>query len=150
MVHYYTGAGINDVFVEHLNVKIDKTIFFLFWKPFLFSTIFICLLVYLGFILTKRDTTLRILQNRQLIAAMLAVFCPITAIAFNPVPADIKRHLSGMRFGFIEKHLLGISEFFDHMEIPVISTEPDTPKNFLYIYTESLEKTFLMKSASLA
>jgi hypothetical protein len=139
LIHWYTGAGINEAFFFHLAAKLEQTVA-LFWKVTIGGILATCIMTYVAIVLARKDTVLNIFHGRQIITGILGLIFPLSAIAFNPAPLDIKRYFIESRIGFIEDHVLNIPEFFTQVKAPSAKLKVERPKNFLYIYAENLEK----------
>lgn len=141
VVDMYTGAGLNDAFIHHLDFLLDETVLLLFWKPLFVGVLVILFVSASAWYVYSISKPLDLLRAYSSVMCVLALLLLLAAIVLNPVPSDIKRQLGELRFEFYENQILKIPEFFSQVKPPDVDAGSGNKKrSFIYIYAESLEK----------
>ena len=139
-VNHITGQGItNEIFfyVTYGLSTFKGAGLSQFLTPIILSsTVFLFGLVFVYKIILYRNVKTAVNHSKKL--ALITLFLLVTSFTLNPLTHSLLKNYTQKN---IENHTEHYTSFLNHFETPKLNTL-DTPKNFIFIYAESIERTY--------
>lgn len=140
---YFTGNGIDEATIYHLKYGLDG-VGFLEYR-WLIGTIIIALILgffYLSRIILKRENS----RDSHRINSLSPFFFLSSSLLLNPASIDIYNlHANSLITTEQSTHKTTTS-FYEHYRKPYIEASENSHKNIVFIYAESLERTYFDKT----
>ncbi|MBE9535873.1 MAG: sulfatase-like hydrolase/transferase [Proteobacteria bacterium] len=133
--NYFTGKGIDESVIYHLRYGLSGAGFGEYLLIIIISLVFLVLAFIASYAIYKKTGKTK--NPEQLKSKnYLSYLCISAAIFINPASMDIMVLTSTGDEG----------SFFEYYQKPQIIKRPEIKKNFVYIYAESLERTYFDES----
>lgn len=143
VANYFTGNGIDEATLYHLEYGLDGA-GFLEYSWLIVTTITVLILgifCLLRFILKKKNN-----RNSHIINSLASFSFLSISLLFNPASIDLY-NLQENSSIFTEQLTPEMSaSFFEHYRKPYITLLKNSNKNIVFIYAESLERTYFDKT----
>ena len=127
--YYFTGEGLNEAVIYHLNAGLDGAGFFDYWKLIVLSIVFVVAALFLSrWILIKKFKH----QPKKTVYIYVAFALIILSLIFNPLTISLYDVL---------RPSLDNTDFYKFYRQPYIEQIGES-KNLVVIYGEGLERTY--------
>ncbi len=130
---YFTGEGLNEAVIFHFKYGLDGAGFQIYSDLIIWSVLFLfvstVLIIWLLFFFKSKN----VCQVNSKITSFSYILL-VVSILLNPGSTDI--------IDYINRPKQSSSDFFKYYRFPFIEKSSDRQKNLIYIYAESLERTY--------
>jgi phosphoglycerol transferase len=143
VINYFTGHGLDEATIYHLEYGLEGA-GFLEYSPLIMATITIAILsaMFLFWFILKFKNS----GNPRILNSLLLYLFLISSLVLNPVSISIY-NLYGDSLSSVEQLDSGVQDsFYKYYRKPNIFATENVHKNIVFIYAESLERTYFDKS----